>query len=270
MKPMSASISPSRLQRSQGRAELAFKRRGPATVLDRLQQQGCARIRLPDVHNPGCPEAVLLNTAGGLTGGDRFEFSCHWGEGTAATVATQAAERIYRSSGGTAHVANRLTIAEAASAHWLPQETILFDGGAIERQFEADLAADARLVAVESWMIGRHAMGETVRSARIREHWRIRREGKLVFADTFRLDGNLQALLERPAVAQGRTCFATVLVACRGAAKLSDVVRPHASCSVLGDMLVGRLLAMDIADLRRRLQEFMMLLELRVPRVWAC
>lgn len=272
---MSVAISPSNHQRSQGRAAISFKRRGPASVLDRLHQQGCAKIRLPKVYNLGCPEAVLLNTAGGLTGGDRFDVAARWGEGTAATLTTQAAERVYRSSGGTARVNNKLSVESGATAHWLPQETIVFDGAAIERHFDVDLDQDARLVAVESWMIGRHAMGEVVHDASIRDHWRIRRQGRLIFADTLRLNGDIQALLDRPAIAASKACFATLLIVAPNANEVRDRLRETTPCSAISDVVVARLFALDASDLRRRLGAVITSLSdtlgaasMRVPRVW--
>lgn len=271
---MSAVTSPSDLkirhQRAQGRAAISFKRRGPATVLDRLHQQGCAKIRLPKVHNLSCPEAVLLNTSGGLTGGDHFDFSASFGPNTVATITTQAAERVYKASADKARVSNQLTIREGATAHWLPQETILFEEAAIERKFEVDLASDARLIAIESWMIGRTAMGEQVRNAHVRDCWRIRQAGQLIFADTLRLDGDIQALIERPAIARGQACFATLLIVNPDATTVRDHLRSHTPCSAIGPVVVARLFAANAADLRKNLARIIMALECHLPRVWNC
>lgn len=267
------------MQRSEGRAVIAFKRRGPATVLDRLRQEGCAKIRLPRDHGAGGPVAVLLNTAGGLTGGDRFDVHGIWAPDTTATLTTQAAERLYRSSGGTARVANRLEVGKGATAFWLPQETIVFDGSMLERRFDVALAGDARLVAVESWVIGRRAMGEQVRSGGIVDHWRIRIDGRLVLADTLRLSGDMHATLQRPTIARGRTCFATLLLAGSASGEATaclNGLRNLVACSRMDGLLVARLLAADAAELRtglvaaiRRLGEILPGADLRVPKVWS-
>jgi len=280
---MSAAISPSdpaALQRSHGAASIAFKRRGAATVLDRLRQQGCAKIRLPHAQTPGHPQAVLLNTAGGLTGGDRFELEAIWAGQTCATVTTQAAERLYRSSAGRAEIRNRLCVGDAALAFWLPQETIVFDGAAVERRLDVDLEGEAALIAVESWMIGRAAMGETVRQAHLRDHWRIRRDHRLVFADGLRLSDDVQNLLDRPAIAQGHRCFATLLASPFGAGALLDQLRrclagAVAACSIVADVLVARLVAPEISGLRRLIAQIVSMLgaarlgrPMELPRVW--
>ena len=83
------------LQRTSGTLRLAFKRGPSDTVLDRLFQEGAARARMPRVTRREPPEAVLINTAGGLTGGDRFETEVRVGAGAHAVITTQASEKIY-------------------------------------------------------------------------------------------------------------------------------------------------------------------------------
>lgn len=254
-----------RLQRSIGRARVGFKRRGAATVLADLHQAGCAKLRLPRIAAGAPAEGVIINTAGGLTDGDRFEVTAAWGEGAAATVTTQAAERVYRSRGGDATIANRLEVAPGAAAFWLPQETILFDGGRFSRTLDVDLAdVSASLFACESIVFGRGAMGETVRCGGIYDAWRVRLGNRLVFADGFALsdaDAALQSQLDRPAVAGGARAIATAVIVAAGAGDWVPGLRDALSrCKVVagvsdtGAAVVVRALAIDPADLRRALQ----------------
>jgi urease accessory protein len=253
------------LQRSTGRARVGFKRRGAATVLGDLHQAGCAKLRLPRIAAGAPAEAVIINTAGGLTDGDRFEVSAAWGEGAAATVTTQAAERVYRSRGGDALITNRLGIAPGAAALWLPQETILFDGGRFARTLEVDIAdSSASLFACESTVFGRGAMGETVEGGSVYDAWRVRVGDRLVFADGFALsdaDAALQAQLDRPAVARGARAIATAVIVSDGAGEwvpgLRDALsrcKVEAGVSDTGAAVVVRALAIDPVDLRRALQ----------------
>ena len=162
------SVAPIALPRAIGEARVVFKRRDEATVLQDLYQQGCCKVRFPRI-DPGEPlQAVLLNTAGGLTDGDHVRQTVTWRENTHAIVTTQAAERIYRSRGEMAVVHNALEVRAGARAIWLPQETILFEGSRLERHWRADLAPDAMLFAAETWTLGRAAMGETVGAPRSR------------------------------------------------------------------------------------------------------
>ena len=252
-----------RLQRSVGRARVGFKRRGAATVLADLHQAGCAKLRLPRRPTGAPGEAVVINTAGGLTDGDRFRVEAHWADGAAATVTTQAAERVYRSRGGDAQIGNALSISAGAVAMWLPQETILFDGARVARRLDVDIAAGAALFACESLVFGRGAMGETARRGRVDDAWRVRIEGTLVFADGFALrddDGPLQSLLDRPAVAGGARAVATALLIAPDPGDWIDQLRDAlsrcnvtAGVSAAGPVVVVRALAVDPAELRRAL-----------------
>ncbi len=282
-----ASIS---LQRSVGAARIAFKRRGTHTVLGDVYQGGCCKVRFPRAEPDSDPEAVLINTAGGLTDGDVIETSALWGEGTRAVVTTQAAERIYRSRGADAYIANHLVVETAATALWLPQETILFDGGRLNRRLEATIAEDGRLIACEATIFGRHAMGETIRTGAIQDIWRVRHGGKLVFADGFHLSGDMEQILGRPGIADGAAAIATVIHVGHADDMLLDELRAvsdglpvKAACSQLGSVIVGRLLAPSGATLRFGLIGLLNVLlnraepdeELRqrdcaLPRVWNC
>lgn len=166
-----------RMQRAHGQANVSFCSRDGRTCLDRLFQEGCAKLRFPRPLGDDDPQVIIINTAGGLTGGDRFGTEVTLAAGAAACVSTQACERIYRSTGADAVVANRLRLAAGARLAWLPQETIVFDGGRLSRSLDVDLAGDAELVAVEAVLFGRQAMGETLHSGRLHDRWRIRGDG---------------------------------------------------------------------------------------------
>ncbi|WP_417767936.1 urease accessory protein UreD [Stappia sp.] len=272
--------SPPALQRVRGKARVRFALGGGVTRLADLEQSGSAKIRLPKTHG-GAPVAVFLNTAGGLTGGDRLDFDAATGSGTHAILTTQAAERIYRSPEGPAEVASALSAAEDALLEWLPQETILFDRSSLTRSLSVDLAPGARLLAVESVVLGRQAMGEDVRALAFRDRWRIRRDGRLVFADEARIDGAGPDILAGSATAAGARAFAP-LVDCRedaagmvtAARELVDAQRGEkfrGGVSALPGLLVFRFLADTGQDLRAGL---VALLErwrgTALPRTWYC
>lgn len=262
-----------RHQRAAGVARISFRRRGEVSALYRLFQEGAAKIRLPRGAG-GVPEAVLINTAGGLTGGDRFatEITCDAGAG--AVLTTQACERVYRSLGGEAEIATRATLGPGASLDWLPQETILFDGGRLARRFEVDMAEDARLLATEAVIFGRAARGETVRAGFLHDRWRIRRAGRLVLADDLRFEGSVADLLGRPAVLNGNAALATVLLCAPDAAEKLEAVRDAlgdaGGASAWNGKLLVRIAAADGFELRRTLIPVLAVLTAAraLPKVW--
>lgn len=275
-----------RLQRSVGQARIAFKRRGATTALDDLHQSGCCKVRFPRPELGAPPEAVLINTAGGLTDADRLTVEATWRPGACAAVTSQAAERVYRSRNEPARVVNRVRVAAGAAGLWAPQETILFDGGRIDRRMKADVAAGGQLVATEGVVFGRRAMGESVRQGRLRETWQIRYDGRLIFADSLNLEGDVESLLARRGIASGATATASVIYVGPAAARLLDPLRiavaklaSKAGCSNIGPVLNIRVLSESGMAMRQDIKILLELLTelldrdgaaLRLPRAWSC
>ena len=222
-RPATATAAPcgalARQPRAEGEGRVSSKLRGGRSRLDGLFQRASAKCLLPTVYEGTALDAVLLNTAGGLTGGDRFDWAAEAGAGSHLAVTTQTAERVYRAQPheAPAQVRARLRAGPGATLEWLPQETILFDGGALDRRLEIDLAPDAAFIGVEPLILGRAAMGETVREARFRDAWRLRVDGRLVWADGLRLEGRVDEITARAASFGGRLCAATAIVAGPGA-----------------------------------------------------
>lgn len=265
------------MQRAFGVGGITTKQRDGATRLATLYQDGCAKIRLPHTHSSAL-EAVLINTAGGLTGGDTMRWSADLASNGQMVLTTQACERIYRSIGGPARVQTQLSVGANAHLDWLPQETILFASSQLDRQIEIDLAPGASLTAVEAVLLGRDAMGEAALDARLRDNWRIRRSGRLIHAEATRLDGTLT---ERNGLSllAGKRAFATVLHVASDAdhcatqlARIRAILPPDSriAASANGERLVIRALAQTGLALRRLIVP--VLAELSgaglLPRLW--
>jgi urease accessory protein len=177
----------------------------------RLHEAGSLRVRFPHGHDAGALDAVIVNTAGGLTGGDRFAVGIDVGAGARLTVTTAAAEKIYRSLGPDTEIALRIAVAGGAALAWLPQETILFDRARLRRTIDIDLAGGSSLLAAEAIVFGRAAMGEIVGHGYLFDRWRVRVDGALVFAETIRLDGAIAPRLAQAAIAKEGAAAASVL-----------------------------------------------------------
>jgi urease accessory protein len=268
------------MQRSNGEVRLVLKQGCPGSVLERLFESGCLRLRIPRNGSGSVPEAVLINSAGGVTGGDRLKFSAHWRPGTTGCIATQAAEKIYRAKSGKALVTNALIVESGACAEWLPQETILFNGAALDRRLDIQLSKGARLLAHESIVFGRTAMGEEVISGSIHDRWTIRRDGRLIYADTFRLEGSIAAQLAAGPVAAGaRACGTILLVSDEVPGGILTAVREaladspaRAAASAWNGILSIRFLAEDGEVLRRAVSGVLSVLRngTQLPGMWRC
>ncbi|OCW55523.1 urease accessory protein UreD [Hoeflea olei] len=275
------------LQRVRGSGRLSVKFAAGESRIDRLFQEGSARLRVPRVAKGMPLEAVLINTAGGLTGGDLIDWSFEAGEGASMTLATQACEKTYKAQGESeARVSVRLTLRRDSMLAWLPQETILFDRSRLSRTFEVEMAVGSRLLMVEPVVFGRRAMDETVTEALFRDRWRIRRDGRLLHAEEMRLGPDVAAALRRAAVAGGGTAMATlVMVAPEAEAKLAAVREligasggaSHMPMRLAGSApdetgkLLARIVATDSYQLRKILVPLIRLVHPSggVPKVWS-
>jgi urease accessory protein len=263
---------PSRVQRARGVGRIAVRAQGGASRLEVLYQEGSAKVRFCAVED-GAREAVLINTAGGMTGGDRFDWSLQVKDGARCRVVTQACEKVYRSSGDAAEVAVELKAAAGASLEWLPQETILFDGARLKRTFDIAVEPGGRLLAIEAAILGREAMGETQVNARLHDRWRVRSGERLIFADDLKLDDPAHAGA-RPGLLRGAKAFASILlVGSEAGAKLEAlraVLGRSGGASAFDGKLFCRLLAADGLSLRRALLAAMTVLRAGAPapRLW--
>ncbi len=268
-------------QRSVGTIRLAVgpSGEGGSTRLRDLAESGPSRLRFPRVGD--VPEAVLVNTAGGIACGDVFHVDLDLAGGSDLVFTTTAAEKIYRSDGPDSVIENRVRIGEGARLAWLPQETILFDHARLRRRFEVDLAADAGLLAVEIVAFGRAARRERIGQGLFADAWRVRRDGRLAYADTALLEGPITDLLARPAIGGGAGAAATLLDASPGAeprleearAILAGLQRPEEGIEVAASAwnghLVLRMLGPIVGPLRERMARFTAAYRgLPMPRVW--
>lgn len=264
-----------RMQRASGEARLTLARTAGRTAIAELYQEGAAKIRMPRPLPGGAAEAVLINTAGGLTGGDRMRWEIAAQAGTRAVITTQACERLYRAlTGEPARVATHLSVGARTRLDWLPQETILFDGCALVRTLDADLAPDATLLAVETIVFGREAMREDVHHASFRDRWRIRRDGRLLFADDLHFEGDIACQLARPAIANGARAIATLGYFGADAEAKCERVRarfPGIAVSAFDGKLIARLGAGESYSLRKSLIPLLDMLCAAgsLPKAWA-
>ena len=243
--------------RAQGAARLTVKARDGRSVISRLHQQGSLKTLFPRTDGAALT-AVLLNTAGGITGGDRFDLRLRAEPETALTVTTQAAERAYRANEGVGCVCTGIQIGSGARMDWLPQETLLYDHSALRRSLDITLEPDAICLLVESLIFGRAAMGETVRTLSLDDRITLRRNGKIAFADRTLLKGDARATLAGAATGAGAGAMASLVFTAPGAADKLDGARERLPASggisnPAPDVLFARLLAPDGFALRQSL-----------------
>jgi urease accessory protein len=275
-----------RHQRADGAAVLSIGcDSGGTSRLRDLYQRAPCRMLFPDVEAGEPLQAVLLTTTGGLTGGDRTRVEFNVGANARATLTTQAAEKLYRALPGAPPVECAVSLTAAANSwcEWLAQETILFNGASLRRSFSADLEAGSRMLAVESIVFGRRAMGEDLRTGMLHDSWRIRCAGRLAWADTMRLEGDIAGLRRAPFGFGPAVACATMIYAAQDAGDLLEPVRAllgqteESGVTLLDGLLIIRMLDSDAPRLRSRIVQVAGLIRhtaagvaRALPRVWHC
>ena len=262
-------------QRARAEARASFARVGGRTEPARLFETGGLRWRFPRSSNP-C-EVAIVNTGGGVAGGDSYSVSLTLGEGAVVEATTPSAERIYRSDGPAASIATRLVLKPGTGLFWLPQETLMFEGARLERRLELDISGEAQFIVAETLVFGRLAMGESRIDATLRDSWRVRRDGRLVFADETRLE-HAGATLERKAVAAGARALSTIVASAPDIeARLPDLRAAlvgagsdiESGASAFDGLIVIRILAASSDQLRAALIASIVALGGRKPRLWS-
>jgi urease accessory protein len=242
---------------------------------ERVHEAGSLRVRFPNGNRQTALDAVLVNTAGGMTGGDRFDIDINVGAAASLTLTTAAAEKIYRSLGPDTEIDVKLAVGPGGALKWLPQETIVFDQVRLRRSIDVTLASDAKLLLAEATVFGRSAMGETIAEGSFVDRRRIRVDGTLVFAECNRLDGGIAKRLERHAIAKGGVAVASI-IKWPGSEADAETVRAmqdnfvgEVGVSAWNGLAVVRFVAPDGAALRRDLAAVLTALDAGpLPRLW--
>jgi urease accessory protein len=259
--------------RARGAVRFDVHARDGVTRRGILHESGSLRVRFPSPEDEGL-SGVFVNTAGGVAGGDRFDIEIAAADGAKLTLTTAAAEKVYRAPGQAAELNIALKVAAGAHLGWLPQETILFDRARVRRRFDIDLDATASLLLCEIVVFGRTAMGERMEQGEFVDRWRLRREGKLVFAETVRLDGNIGAKLARSAMARGGAAIGTALIVPGNEALIerlreaSESFAGEVGISAWNGFAMARFCAQDAARLRADMMTVLARTGAALPRLW--
>jgi urease accessory protein len=259
--------------RARGAVRFDVHARDGVTRRGIVHESGSLRVRFPSPEDEGL-SGVFVNTAGGVAGGDRFDIEITAADSSRLTLTTAAAEKIYRAPGQTAELNIALKVAAGAHLGWLPQETILFDRARVHRRFDIELDETASLLLCEIVVFGRTAMGERMEQGEFVDRWRLRRGGRLVFAETIRLDGNIGAKLGRSAVAKGGAAIGTALIVPGDEALIerireaSDSFSGEVGISAWNGFAMARFCAQDAARLRADMMAVLARTGSALPRLW--
>ncbi len=249
-----------------------------------VYQRSPIRVLFPRTAGAQVQEAVLVNTSGGIAGGDRLESSVTAMDNASIAVTTQAAEKVYRAINESAHITTTLRACDAAKLAWLPQETIVFNRARVCRRTQIEVSSGSQLLALEWLVLGRAAHGEKISAGDIMDSWRVRKDGRLVWADSFRATDEVFSHLSRKALLSDCTALATLLYFGPDLEERLQFIRDLASslecqcaATLVGGLIVVRFAAKASCDLRAALRNLLQQFgnqiapgPFRVPKMWSC
>jgi urease accessory protein len=249
------------LQRAQGAVRLVLAGSEHGTRIVDVYQQSPLRVLFPRVRGGAPEEAVLVNTAGGIAGGDRLESAVTVMANACATATSQAAERVYRALDEPALVTTRLKVDATSRLAWLPQETIVFDRARLRRSTEIELCSGAELLALEWLVLGRAAHGEEMVTGEITDRWRVKRDGRLVWADSFHVNDEVLPRLRSRALLADFKSIATLIYCGPDCQHHLDSMREQraslkcrCAATVVSGLLIARFAASASVDLKESLR----------------
>jgi urease accessory protein len=268
------------LQRADGCCRIVLCGSENGTRIEDVFERSPIGVMFPRNGHCAMEEAVLINTAGGIAGGDRLECSVAALPGASIAVTSQAAEKVYRALHDPARVVTRLKARESARLAWLPQETIVFNGARLHRTTEVELFPGAELLALEWIVLGRAAHGEIVVSGSITDGWRVKKDGRLIWADSFRITDEIFPHLNRKALLSNFNSIATLVYFGSDLDKWLEFLREILSsrgceCAVtlVSGLIVARFAAKQSSDLKLALRSCLEQVgsgPFRVPKMWSC
>lgn len=282
--PTPEESSDAAMQRGQGYGRLVVHGGKNGNRIVDLMQRSPVRIMFPTIEGRSCSEAVLINSGGGVTGGDKIDYHIVAMNGSNIAVTTQAAEKLYKAISLPAVISTRLEILEGAQLAWLPQETIVFDRSQFRRKTELDIAPSAEVLVAELLVLGRAAHGEKLAEVSIHDEWRVRKNGRLIWADAFRLTTPIAGHMNRRSLLGDCAALCTLLYSGTLVEVMQSLIRKAApsdgswvGSTIVNGLLVIRIAARDAASLR---QAVVVVLELfsatkgqgcfQVPKMWSC
>jgi len=272
------------LQRAEGSGQIVVSGSDRGTHIVDVFQRAPIRIMFPGSGATAVEEAVLINTAGGIAGGDRLECDVTALANASIAVTSQAAEKVYRALSEPARISTKLKACEAAKLAWLPQETIVFNRARLHRTTEIELFSGAELLALEWLVLGRTAHGEVVVGGDITDSWRVKKDGRLIWADSFRVTDEMFPHLHRRALLANCTAIATMIYFGRSLEKRLEFLRGitrslgcDCAATLVGGLIVVRFAANESSTLKLAVRTFLDQFSrelgsgpFRVPKMWSC
>jgi urease accessory protein len=121
---------------------------------------------------------MMLNTSGGLVGGDSLHTIIEVGADAAAVLITASATKVYRSLGPAARQQTTIRLGPRAVLEYLPDHVIPHPGAIYDQKLAVEMGAGSRAIIFDAMAAGRIGRGERWRFRELRSEIIVTREGR--------------------------------------------------------------------------------------------
>ena len=146
-------ISTNKYQRANGKLKISFMNSNDETSIHDLHQSGALKVLIPK-SKLKYAEAVLINTGGGIVGGDNLSIEVEAAKKTNTWITTQASEKVYKSSSEQGILNTKVTLEDNSTLFWCPKETILFHNSKLIRNLDLILKALVNFLLLKILFLG--------------------------------------------------------------------------------------------------------------------
>ena len=261
-----------KLEKSKGRLEVKIKDQN----LQKLYQQGSLKALMPDFHE-NLKQLMLINTAGGITSGDEYDYEFEI-DNSNLCISTQAAEKIYSGFGNPANLKINLNLKNNSTVFWLPKELILFNNCNLKRKIDFNLSKDSNLILCENIIFGRTSMKEIFEKGYFSDFWNINFDDKLIHSEAVNTNLIEKKNLNSFSTLNNNSAVATIIIVGKkflnNVDDLSDILTNNenttSNYSNWDNKLIVRLLSKDSYNLKFAIDKILSYFfkDSKTPKIW--
>ena len=265
-------ISQKKLEKSKGRLEIKIKNQN----LQKLYQQGSLKALMPDFHE-NLKQLMLINTAGGITSGDEYNYEFEI-DNSNLCISTQAAEKIYSGFDNPANLKIKLNLSNNSSVFWLPKELILFNNCNLKRKINFNLSKDSNLILCENIIFGRTSMKEIFEKGYFSDFWNIYIDDKLIHTEAINTNSFEKKNLNSFSTLNNNSAIATIIIVGKkflnNINSLSETLTNNenttSNYSMWDNKLIVRLLSKDSYNLKFAIDKILSYFfeGSKIPKIW--
>ena len=265
-------IRQKKLEKSKGRLEVKIKDQN----IQKLYQQGSSKALMPDFHE-NLKQLMLINTAGGITSGDEYDFKFEI-DSSNLCISTQAAEKIYSGFGNPANLEINVNLLNNSNLFWLPKELILFNNCNLKRKINFNLSKDSNLLLCENIIFGRTSMKEEFEKGYFSDFWNINIDKKLIHTEAINTGSFEKKYLKSFSTLNKNSAVATIIIVgnkfLNNVNNLSETLTNNenttSNYSQWDNKLILRLLSKDSYNLKFAIDKILSYFfeGSKIPKVW--